>query len=142
MTTKFIGAACLVAGAILSGVTVVDAHSAPIAHHALAFEDIVSGEWDGLISGEQMPQEVEVLITLELDGEDVTGGFTVQGETADFTGEFDEESSTITGVLSDPQSGQNVDVEMTIDGDELTGSITIVAGDMTIVLDLSATRRK
>lgn len=145
MQIQRFGLAILASGAVVSGVAgAVAAHShveiAPLT--AMFDDDPVSGDWDGVISSEMMPEDQEVLISLELEGENITGGFTAQGETAPFEGEWDAESSTITGVLSDPDQGQEFDVEMTIDGDEMTGTITIELPEMTIVLDVNATRAK
>ena len=107
-----------------------------------AADDPVTGDWDGTLSSEQMPEEIEVEISLEMDEDNyVTGGFTVMGETADFEGEWDADSATLSGVLVDPEQGQEVDCEIEIDGDEMVGALTVEAGDITIVIDLEATRR-
>lgn len=105
-------------------------------------DDPVTGDWDGYISAEMMPEDQEILITLELDedGETVTGGFTAEDETADFEGTFNADDNTIEGTITDPDEGQSFEVELTIDGDEMTGTITIDAGDFQLVMDITATR--
>lgn len=113
---------------------------------ALDDDDPVTGEWEGTISADQMPDEEDVLITLELgeDGETVTGTFAApdqSDDTAAFEGTFDAESGTIEGDLTDPDAEQSFPVELTIDGDDMTGTITIDAGDFQLVLDVTATRK-
>ncbi len=139
------GLAILASGALLSGVAgAVVASSHGVAAPVATFfdDDPVTGDWDAVLSSDMMPEDQEVLVTLELDGDTVTGGFTAQGETAPFEGEWDADSGTITGVLTDPDQGLEFDVELTIDGDEMTGVITIEIPEpeMTIILDLTATR--
>lgn len=135
------GLAILASGALLTGAAVtVAARSQDVAGVVMIQNDPVTGDWDAVISSDMMPEDQEVLITLELNGDAVTGGFTADGETAPFEGEWDAATSTITGVLSDPDQGMEFDVEMTIDGDDMTGTITIEVPEMTIVLDITATR--
>lgn len=110
--------------------------------HALA-DDPVTGDWEGTISSEQVPEAQSVTISLKLDEEgSVTGGFTVQDQTAPFEGTFDADKNTISGAMSDPDSGMSFPVEMTIDGDSLSGSITIEFGDQKFILTIEATRSK
>jgi len=104
-------------------------------------EDPVTGTWEGTMSADQMPEDIDVTITLEMDEDAaVTGSFTVQDQDAPFEGTFDEEAGTIEGSITDPDSGQSVDVELTVDGDDMTGTITIEAGDQSIVITITASR--
>jgi hypothetical protein len=109
---------------------------------AMVDDDPVTGDWDAVLSSDMMPEDQEISISLELgdDGETVTGGFTAEDETADFEGTFNAENNTIEGAISDPEQGQSFEVELTIDGDDMTGSITVDAGDFQLVIDVTATR--
>lgn len=131
-------------GLAVAGVSVAaDAalHAAPIVSAQPA--DPVSGDWDGEISAEQIPDPIPVTLSFKLeDGAKVTGGFTVMGNTADFEGEWDAENSTIIGVITDPDTGQEIDTELEVDGDSMNGTMTVEAGDMSLVLSISATRAK
>ena len=145
---KQIGAALVVfatagigwAGASMAQLTTATAATIVRAH--ADDDDPVTGDWEGTLSNDQMPEDVDVTISLALDddGTSVTGGFTVQEDTADLTGDWDVDASTITGTISDPDSGQELDVELTIDGDDMTGTITVEAGDVKLVIDVTATR--
>lgn len=136
------GVAMLIAGLSCAGVaTAVAAYDAsPRLAAVMVNNDPVTGDWDAVLSSDMMPEDQEILISLELDGDTVTGGFTAEGETAPFEGDWDADSATVTGVVSDPDQGMEFDVEMTIDGDEMTGTVTIDLPEVTVVIDLFATR--
>lgn len=103
--------------------------------------DPVSGEWEGELSGEQLPQAFPLTITLALDAEGrVSGGFTVDENTAEFDGVWNAAESLVTGTMLDPESGEAADVELRIDGNSLEGTLTVTGENFTVVLDVHATR--
>jgi len=137
-------AGLLFTGVALAGVAAssVSASSSPVGlAQAMDAADPVTGTWEGTMSADQMPEDIDVTITLEMDDDNaVAGAFTVQDQDAPFEGTFDEEAGTIEGSITDPDSGQSIAVELTVDGDDMTGTITIEAGDMSIVIIITATR--
>ncbi len=132
------------AGLAVAGVSIAAdsaMHAAPIV--AAQPADPVTGDWEGEITAEQIPQAIPVSLSFKLEnGTKVTGEFTVMGNTADFEGEWDAEDSTITGVVTDPDTGQEIDTELEIEGDSMTGEMTIEAGDLSLVLSITAKRAK
>jgi len=132
-------AAVLVAGAAVWDV----GSSAPVVAVGAQAQpaDPVSGEWEGELSGEQLPQAFPLTITLALDGEGrVSGGFSVDENTAEFDGVWNAAESLVTGSLLDPESGEAGDVELRIDGNSLAGTLTVTGENFTVVLDVQATR--
>lgn len=136
----------LFASVALTGVAVSAVHagisSSPVCVAvAVNADDPVTGTWEGTMSADEMPEAQDVTITLELDEDGaVTGDFTVQEQDAPFEGTFDAESSTIEGSVTDPDSGQSVEVELTVEDNEMTGTLTVEAGDFSIVITIAATR--
>ncbi|RMH28828.1 MAG: hypothetical protein D6693_03225 [Planctomycetota bacterium] len=96
----------------------------------------VSGEWEGTVSGEAFPEDVPLLVTLMMgdDGE-VTGTFEIPDGEAPFQGQFDEESGVLTGAVT-PDDGSNWEVELTLDGDELSGDATETNSGIEAHIDL------
>lgn len=132
------------AGLAVAGVSIAADAATHAAHIVLAQPaDPVSGDWEGEITAEQIPEAIPVSLSFKLEGgTKVTGGFTVMGNTADFEGDWDAEDSTITGVVTDPDTGQEIDTELELDGDTMTGEMTIEAGEMSLVLNITAKRAK
>lgn len=132
------------AGLAVAGVSIAAEpaiHAAPIVSAQPA--DPVTGDWEGEITAEQLPEAIPVALTFKLeDGNKVTGGFTIMGNTAEFEGEWNAEESSITGVVTDPDTGQEIDTELEIEGDAMTGEMTIEVGDVSLVLNIAAKRAK
>jgi len=127
------GVTSAVAGFVVIAAAVAASHShdapgavTPITAPHAAVQRVVdiSGDWEGTVSGEDFPEDVPLLVTLILDDDGgVTGTFEIPDGKAPFKGAFDAETNTLTGSVT-PDDGSNWEMELTLDGDELSGDAT------------------
>jgi len=150
MKTKTMMAACAATavgfGLAAAAPWTADAHPARAAI-TVSLEDAISGDWEGTLTIET-PQgsfDLDLAMSLELDGTDVTGTFTITGpdgnsQDVDFEGEYSEDDGSVTGVLTNPDEEGEAQVEMEVDGDEMTGSIHVEEGGVELDMELSVSR--
>ena len=101
-------------------------------------DDPISGEWEGMISGEAFPEDVNLVVTLEMNDEgEVTGTFTIPDGEAPFEGKFDAETSILTGAVT-TDDGQNWETYLTLDEEqnELDGDATETSSGTTADISL------
>lgn len=84
----------------------------------------VAGNWTGTLEGPS--STIEFTLTLERDGDAVTGSLTSEMGTADLSGEVDGAEITLRGTVSPPGvNAMDVTVTGTVEGDELEGAIVV-----------------
>lgn len=89
-----------------------------------AMEDPITGEWEGTATGDDLPEDLQLSVTLEMDDDfAVTGVFSTIDSDAPFEGDFDAESNTLTGTVT-IEDGGTWDLTLTLEDDELEGEAT------------------
>ncbi len=127
--------------AILSTSVIVSGMSSPadeisqVAHAAMA--DVITGDWEGEVSGDDLPEDMEIYVSLEMDEDFVViGVFTVvEDGDAPFEGSFDPESNVLTGTVTVPD-GPVWEMTLTLDEDELEGEATETYSGTTVDVSL------
>lgn len=112
---------------------------------ALDDEDPVTGVWEGTVSGDVLPEDVDVTVTLEMDDDNaVTGTIEQAGQdgSVSFEGVFDPEKKELTGTVSspDPGSDETADFDVTFDNNTFDGTISFSKEGQTISVDISCKR--
>ncbi|MFK7961402.1 MAG: prolyl oligopeptidase family serine peptidase [Phycisphaerales bacterium] len=123
------------AGASTDGADDTDA--APLA------DDALSGRWTGTMTGDadlvgDDGMDIELNLRLGKDGRVEGTAITALGTVTVTEGRYDADTGRLECVLVEPDSGMRVRVEATIDGESLTGSLSVEGSR--IELELSAER--
>ncbi len=124
-----------VSAAVVTGVSVaVASHEAPI--QSVLFADVISGSWEGFAVGDQLPEDLPLWVTLEMDEEgDVVGTFGTPDGDAPFAGFFDDEEKILTGMVTPPDASW--ELELSLDGDTLEGEATETNSGMVVTVTLT-----
>lgn len=123
-------AAILGTSVVVSGMYSPVDELSPVVYAAL--EDPISGEWEGVATGDDLPEDMQMTASLEMDDDfEVVGVFSTLEGDAPFEGFFDSESNTLTGTV-DAGDGVKWDLTLTLDEDELNGEATEQNSGMTL----------
>ena len=117
-----LGAAIVISSAI--GSVWLDGDGSKSTASSGTLEDAITGDWEGEASGDDLPEDLQLFVSLEMDEDSVvTGVFTVSHDDAPFEGSFDPESNVLTGTVTDPD-GPIWEMALKLDDDELEGEAT------------------
>lgn len=101
--------------------------------------DLISGSWEGFVSSDDLPEDVPIWATLEMDDlGDVMGTFGTPDGDAPFEGHFDAEENLLIGTVTLPDASW--ELELTLDEDELEGEATEANTGMVVTVTLTRSK--
>lgn len=126
------GTAILGTSVVVSGMYSPVDELSPVVYAAL--EDPISGEWEGVATGDDLPEDLYMTVTFEMDDDfSVTGVFSTFEGDAPFEGDFDPESNVLTGAVT-IEDGAVWEMALELDEDELEGEATETNSGMTVTV--------
>ena len=107
----------------------------------LYLEDLISGEWTGVIEDENLPGgSIEFTLQLKMDDENnLTGGIvSPQGDSEIVDGRYDAENKKV--IFEAENENFGIEIDAAVEGSNMSGTISINGGQLEI--DFEATKKK